>query len=97
MAKKIKESIEEFIARGGIIQKIDPAPLKEQLRPSINIITGGGPAVIMTYSDANLYYGEIRHRKPRKSTAKPIAPIDFNVLPEAIRNKYLKGVLDDME
>ena len=86
-----KESIEEFLARGGVIIKLPPSQALETSNVNVFSTTISGPATILTYSEANLMYGEIRQRKPRKNPKKPIVRIDMSVLPKAIRDKFLKG------
>lgn len=87
-----KETIEEFLARGGKIQRfatVDP----EVKEPTISS-TNKGPAVILTLDDGNLYYGEGKVSKTKKKSSPKI---DLSALPEAIRNKYCKGLADDGE
>jgi len=88
MAKSSKELIEEFIASGGKVTVIPPT----QREPEVTVTTSSanaGPAVILTYSDADLFYGEVRKRKSTKPLkAKQEVKINFDALPEALKNRY---------
>lgn len=86
-----KETIEEFLARGG---KVTIIPAQEHVEniQHINASTAG-PANLLTYGEADLYYGEVKERKSRKEKILP--KIDFNSLPEALRIKYLKELRRD--
>jgi hypothetical protein len=79
------ETIEEFIARGGIIKRI---PFKHSEKKSdITRKTEAGPAIILSYEEADLFYGE---GKPHKVKTSKLTPsIDLNSLPEALRIKYI--------
>lgn len=89
---KIKktESIAEFLARGGKINVIPSVvpELKQEQRRSKN----GGPAVILTMDEHDLYHGE---KKTVKSPSKKKPDVDFNALPEVLKNKYLKELRDE--
>lgn len=90
---KRTESIADFIARGGSITRV-PAPQASTKVESIKSTTGGGPAVIMTMDDADLYYGEHKARKARK---KAKSTIDLSALPEELRRKYVDEVISGQE
>ena len=85
---KKTETIAEFLARGGKIN-IVPATQHVAKPDSIKSTTSGGPAIIMTMDDADLYYGEIKAKKIKKSTNC----IDLSALPEALRKKYVDEVI----
>ena len=85
---KKTETIAEFLARGGKINII-PADQPTLKIDSIKSNTNGGPAVIMTMDDADLYYGEFKARKPKKVANT----IDLSALPEALRKKYVDEVI----
>lgn len=82
-----KETLEEFLMRGGEIQKI-PVVVPETKEPTIHS-SNKGPAVIMTLGEGKLYYGEGKISKIKKKSAPTI---DLDSLPEAIRNKYFKEI-----
>lgn len=90
MKKPIKETMEEFLARGGKVQMI-PSTTPETPTQPISP-TSVGPVVILTYGDADLYYGEVRSRKSKKPKLLP--KIDFSALPEPLRNKYKKELIN---
>lgn len=78
--KKI-ETIEEFLARGGEIQKV---PTQKYSGNNIVRKTKSGPAQILNYGDADLYYGEKNERKKKKRDIKldgiDLGLIDDNLL-----------------
>jgi hypothetical protein len=94
MSKKIMvETIQEFLARGGSINKV--APIIVDAKPDIVRKTvAGEPAIIMTLDEADLFYGEARKgSKPKKT--KPSLKIDLNALPEALRTKFLNRLKEE--
>ncbi len=87
---KKTETIQEFLARGGVITRLpshEEVKKKDVVRKS-----AAGPANLMTYDEADLYYGE---SKPRK--AKKTPDIDLSALPEVLRKKHLAEVVDEVE
>jgi len=87
------ETLEEFLARGGSI-KFCP-PKKEGATPDVVRKTAnGGPAVLMTLDEADLFYGE---GKVRKKSNKPSNSIDLSALPEALKNKFISKLMDEAE
>ena len=85
---KKTESVAEFLARGGKIT-IVPANQPTVKVDSIKSATNGGPAVIMSMDEADLYYGEFKAKKPKKKAPA----IDLSALPEALRKKYVDEVI----
>ena len=89
--KQIKktETIAEFLARGGKITKLAPsetATKSESIKPT----SAGGPAVFLTFGEADLFYGEHKVKKAKKSKAT----MDLSALPEELRKKYCDGVMN---
>ena len=84
-----RETVEEFLARGGVITRIPP---QEQTVKTENIksSSAGGPAVFLSLSEADLFYGEHKQKKPKKAKAA----IDLSALPEELRKKYVDGVVN---
>jgi hypothetical protein len=93
MTKRI-ETIEEFLARGGEIVKVEKQPHDKDQAVTV-VSNAGGPANIMSYAEADLFYGERRQKRKLKTTNNKKSTIDFSVLPEAVRLKFLKGVEND--
>lgn len=83
MAKR--ETVEEFLARGGTITKCPsvPVPAEEDHRVNPTSTTG---ATMMTLGEGALYYSESKARKERKKIVEK--PINFAVLPASLQ-KYL--------
>jgi hypothetical protein len=85
-----KETIAEFLARGGSITKVlsqEPVFKTEPVKRS----APNGPAVIMSMGEADLYYGEY---KPKKVKKKSKSTIDISALPEELRIKYIDEVIN---
>lgn len=95
-----KETIAEFLQRGGKITKL---PSQQNTETEVvKQTTAAGPAIIMTYDEADLFYGEksksIKAKKQRKS-AGPM--LDLDALPKdkkildivnRLRENYGKGI-----
>jgi hypothetical protein len=84
-----KETFAEFLARGGKVTKV---PSQEHITKSetVRSTVQGGPAVIMSLGEADLFYGE---KKTRKTKPKAKATIDLNALPPELRKKYVDDVI----
>lgn len=93
-SKKI-ETIEEYLARGGAINKINPVESPKQIEVVRKTIAGG-PAVIMTLEEADLFYGEARKGSTPKK-AKPTTKIDLSALPEALRMKFINKLKEEAD
>jgi len=91
MKKKV-ESIEEFLARGGVITVLPPEAKTLKEKPTKQD-SNGGPAVILTLDEYDTYYGEVKTSK--KKPKKPKATLDFNALPEHLRKKHVKRILEE--
>jgi hypothetical protein len=85
-----KETVEEFLARGGQITRL-ATETSFKIPESIKPTPAGGPAVLMTLEEADLFYGEHKQRKAKKK-AKPT--IDVDSLPPEIRKKYVDDVIN---
>lgn len=84
MIKKV-ETLEEYLARGGTVKKLDPvARVNDQNVKSMAV----GPAVLLTLEEGELFYGE---KKQKKVSTKPLkAPlVDFNMIPEGLKEFLL--------
>lgn len=86
-----KETVEEFLARGGKIQKIQYN--KPETKETVGSAPVSGHSSIMTYDAADLYYGEAR--KSNTSAAKNAKPkkqpsIDFSALPAELQKSLLE-------
>lgn len=80
-----KETIDEFLARGGVIKVIPPTTPDQ--KPELVRSTKMGPANLLTMDEHDLFHGE---KKVSKSSTKKTPAIDFSALPEALKQKYLK-------
>ena len=91
---KKTETIAEFLARGGkitILPPVQPASKTETIKftTTRNSINGENTPII-SVDDAELFYGEFKPRKPKKVSNA----VDLSVhLPEALRKKYVDGIV----
>lgn len=88
MFKNDKESVAEFLRRGGKINKIPPvkAETQETVRPN-----SSGPVTIMSLEEADLFYGE---PEAVKHTATKSSKIDLTLLPAPLKEKLLAKLAD---
>lgn len=91
--KKKFETVEQFLARGGTIQKV-PEKTREKQIEVVKTTAKGEPATILTLEDAALFYGE-PGKQPKKKKAKPSLKIDLNALPEALRKKFISKLKEE--
>jgi hypothetical protein len=90
-SKKI-ESLEEYLARGGVIKVLPPDAKAVKEKPTKQD-SNGGPAVILTMDQYDTYYGEVKVSK--KKPKKPKATLDVFALPEHLRKKHLGRLLEE--
>ena len=95
-----KETFAEFLARGGKVTIIPAGQSTLNKQPPIkpesvkftttrNTINGENTPII-SIEDAEHYYGEFKPRKAKKTSNA----IDLSVhLPEALRKKYVDGIV----
>lgn len=72
-----RETIEEFLARGGVIQKIPAQELPEE--ESKVTSSSNGTSHMMSLADGSVYYAETKAKKVSKK--KLSKTIDFSALP----------------
>ena len=80
-----QETVEEFLARGGVITKCPPAVTPVEEGNKVNPTPSAG-ATMMSLSEGALYYAESKAKKEQKKV--PVKAIDFSVLPANLL-KYL--------
>jgi hypothetical protein len=85
------ETVAEFLARGGKINKVASAALTQKVE-SVKSLKNGGPATIVSMDEADLYHGEAKKSKAKKKLQAPT--IDVSALPEALRKKYVDEVVN---
>lgn len=83
--KELQSKVEEFIANGGKVT-VYPTVKPEEVKQLVNAPTGG-PAHLMSLADGDLFFGQTRKRKPTKM--KRSEPIDWSVLPDSLKKKYM--------
>jgi hypothetical protein len=83
------ETIQEYLARGGAINKLPMKQEEKKKEPQLKQ-NAQGPAVLMTYDEADLYYGEGKKKK-----AKTQASVDLSALPDVLKKKHLAGLMDE--
>mgnify|MGYP000924453705 CR=1 FL=1 len=82
-----KETIEEFLARGGKITKCDPAPQSNEEEDNRTNPTSAASSTMMTLAEGALYYAESR-AKPKERKKIEDKLINFAALPTNLL-KYL--------
>lgn len=82
-----RESIEEFLSRGGEITKVPPAPLPEDGYAS-RVVTSnpGASSTLMSLAEGALFYSESKVKA--KKLKKPIEKINKDALPASLL-KYM--------
>jgi hypothetical protein len=81
-----RETVEEFLARGGVVTKCPPqAPPAEETTHRVTPTTPG--AGLMTLSEGSIFYAEIKAKPPKKRKETP--PINVSALPASLL-KYVK-------
>lgn len=89
------ETVQEYIMRGGAIEKI-PVVRFFSKSETIKQTGTGGPIVLMSLDEADLFYGEARKgAKPKK--IKESSKIDLKALPENLRVKYINRLKEEMD
>lgn len=90
MASKKTESVEEYMARGGVITLI-PTVVSEikSVVPKKNLI---GCASMMSMEEAELFYSETRLKPKVKKNKAP--KIDISALPPGIKSKFIDKLID---
>jgi hypothetical protein len=86
-----KETVEEFLARGGKITKVEYS--EPNVKEIVNSAPTSGYSSIMTYDSADLYYGDPKKTSAsRESTTKSKKQpnIDFSVLPPELQKSLLE-------
>jgi hypothetical protein len=88
MANK-RETVEEFLARGGKINVVPAAGLQPENKPTVTS-TAYHPPQIMDLNEGALYFAEPNRTKKttKVSKVKPKKVVDESLLPERLR-KYL--------
>lgn len=75
-----KETVEEFLARGGTVTKCPPAPSpEEELSNRVSSTVSSG-ATMMSLAEGALFYSESR-AKPKERKKKAEKAINFSALP----------------
>lgn len=85
-----RESVEEFLARGGKITKVATQPVPEDDGHKVTPSSPGGG--LMTLADGSLFYSEIKEKKEKKK--KDVPMINFAALPPHLL-KYVKNIPKD--
>lgn len=89
------ESIEEYLARGGKVNRI-PEASRDPVPDIVRKTVGGEPAVFLSLDEADLFYGTPnKGAKPKKS--KPSLKIDLNALPPALRAKFIAKLKEEVD
>ena len=76
------ESMEEFIARGGVVAKCPVVKIAEEMQNVRSMATG--PAKLMSLEEGEVMYGEKTTRK-KKDKVVDLTGIEVENIPEALR------------
>jgi hypothetical protein len=76
-----RESVEEFLARGGKITKCEPGPTPDEELTNRVMPTPGAAATMMTLSEGSLYYSESRAKPKERKSTKKVEAINLSALP----------------
>ena len=87
-----RETVEEFLARGGIITKIPPV---DNSKPEIVKALASATVNFITMEEAELYSGA-ENTKVRK-VVKGKKALDLSALPKELLDKFMKEALDAQE
>ncbi len=82
-----KETIEEFLQRGGTITKCEPAPLPDEVTANRASPAPAANSTMMSLAEGALYYAESR-AKPKERKKKEDPVINFAALPASLL-KYM--------
>jgi len=88
---KKSETIEEFLARGGKIEKIPYVEPENKTEPVRTNPTGGLPS-IMSLSDGAHFFGETRKKKPTKDDF--VNKVKKTSLPQAVIDSLTQSFKD---
>ena len=78
-----RETIEEFLARGGAITVVPPAPEPEETYTNKVTPMSGASSTMMTLGEGALYYSESR-AKPKERKKKLEKTINLDALPSRL-------------
>lgn len=79
--KKFKiETVDEFLARGGQVKKLEPVSREDH---RIVLPTAGGPPTIMSLGEAEVLYGEAE--RPQESPEKRRSKVNVHLIPPELR------------
>lgn len=76
-----RETIEEFLARGGKITKCDAGPMPEEEQGQKVMPTPNAAATMMSLSEGSLYYSESRAKPKERKSTKKVETINLAALP----------------
>lgn len=79
MAKR--ETVEEFLARGGKITKCEPAPRPDEEMSNRVMPTPQPGSTMMSLGEGALYYSESRAKPKERKPAKKVETINLAALP----------------
>lgn len=85
MAKSTEEMIEEFLANGGVIEKLDPVEVED--KKVIGSTVKKVPE-LMTLAEGELMFGKKQTRKTKKKVPD-FSGIDESLIPEHL-HKFIK-------
>lgn len=82
---KRTESVEEYLARGGRITKVESAKIETNNKNTTVRSTKVGPAVIMSFGEAELMFGEKSKRKKKEKPVGNLSDVPLELIPDDLR------------
>lgn len=79
-----RETIEEFLARGGKITKCDPAPTPDEENGQRVMPTPQASSTMMSLGEGALYYSESRAKPKERKSTKKVETINLAALPASL-------------
>lgn len=76
-----RETIEEFLARGGKITKCEPAPMPDEETTNRVMPTPNAASTMMSLGEGALYYSESRAKPKERKSTKKVESINLAALP----------------
>ena len=93
VSKRKVETLDEYLARGGSIKRVPAAALEPQ--PEVVRNQTGGPAMFLSLEEADLFFGEPSKAASKPKKQKPSLKIDLDILPPALRAKFISKLKEE--
>ena len=92
----VKETIEEFLARGGEVEIVPQAEREEEkivIKPQ-----AGGPPQLMSLTDGQHFFAEKKKSKKKKKTGLNLKNVNMDLVPDSLKSMLKNmGEKDDKQ